>query len=788
MRAANPFTPESRPRGARETVVTRLRDDLGHAMVWCQDRPLWQRLTAAALLVGGTFALCRVAGPAVAESPLVPFMPAVMVSALMLGDAAYVAALASVVLARLYLSPAPPAWSGSATRGSVAALLLLSVAIAIARELIAEVRRRPGWTDAATVRAAERDRRARDSQARWLADAVESAAFGIAIADPVTDRIRFANRAYALLRGIAVRDLIGKPVIQAYAATEVPRIPIMMETADRMGHVEFDTAYVRPDASIVPVRKGITSVRNDAGTVRYRLIYAIDTTPRKRAEEAGRESEARFRATFEQAAVGIAHLDLGGRILRANDRFCTIAGYPREELLRRRSQDLVLPGDLDRGRAGWDALLDGRAAHHSVDRRIIQSGGAQVWVRVTTSLVRDEGGGRAYLMQVLVDISEQKKSESALQHLNKMDAIGNLAGGIAHDFNNMLGVVSGNLELLVSMREQDPELQSLAGEAIEAVMRGADLTRRLLSFSRRQPLNPRPVDINALLRNVAPLLQRSLRDDITVSLDLESGVWRVLADPGQIEAAVTNLAANARDAMPSGGRIRIATANERISDAEAEAAPDGPAGDYVVIEVADNGSGIPAEILPHVFEPFFTTKAPGAGTGLGLAMVFGFVRQSDGFVRLTTAPGEGTAFRLFLPRALGVDSRALPAEMADTPPRGSETILVAEDNAQLRAIMKQQLIGLGYQVLEAGEGPVALRLIERAAVDLLITDVTMPGGMTGFDLAREARAVLPALPILISSAHSDALPDDEGQQAYPVLHKPFRALELARAVREALGG
>jgi CheY-like chemotaxis protein len=294
------------------------------------------------------------------------------------------------------------------------------------------------------------------------------------------------------------------------------------------------------------------------------------------------------------------------------------------------------------------------------------------------------------------------------------------------------------------------------------------------------------VDINALLRNVAQLLQRSLRADIEISLELEAGVWQVLADPGQIEAAVTNLAANARDAMPQGGRIRISTANQQVTAEQAEAAPDGPAGDYVVIGVADTGGGIPAEILPHVFEPFFTTKPPGEGTGLGLAMVFGFVRQSEGFVRLVTAPGEGTTFRLFLPRAKGVDSRALPAELADTPPRGSETVLVAEDNVQLRGIMAQQLIALGYQVLEAADGPAALRLLERAAVDLLITDVTMPGGMTGFDLAREARILLPGLPVLIASAQSEGVGGE--RLDLPVLHKPFRAMELARAVREALKG
>ncbi len=789
MPEPRPFPVETLP---RQTWRAQAVAGFAQVMQRCQDQPAALRHLAALALFAASFLLARHGGAHVEEAPLLALMPGLMVATLLFGAAAYPMALLSVIACRVVLTTEPLAWSGPGTRNAIATVALLLVGIAVVQALIAELRRRPGRFHLAAAQTEERGRLASGSQARRLADAVENAAFGIAIADPVTDRIRFANRAYALLRGVALRELIGKPAIQAYAAAEVPRVPIMMESADRTGHVEFDTEYLRPDGSTVPVRKGITAVRDSAGTIRYRLIYATDASSRRRAEEAGRESEARFRATFEQAAVGIAHLDLAGRILRANDRYCEITGHRREDLTRRHAQDLVLPADRDRGRSQWEALLEGRAERHGVERRQIQAGGSQLWVRATTSLVRDEAGKRAYLMQVLVDISEQKRGESALQHANKMDALGNLAGGIAHDFINMLGVVSGNLELLAAIRPDDAELQSLAQEAIGAVLRGADLTRRLLGFSRRQPLNPRPVDINALLGSVAQLLQRSLRDDIAITLDLAEMAWPVLADPGQIEAAVTNLATNARDAMPSGGRLRIATENQSVSEAEAEASPDALPGDYVVIEVADTGNGIPAEVLPHIFEPFFTTKPPGAGTGLGLAMVFGFVRRSEGHVRVISVPGEGTTFRLFLPRAPGNDRQAAPAATEAAPPRGRETILVAEDNAQLRGIMVQQLGGLGYRVLEAADGPAALRIVESLLgdgrpLDLLLSDVTMPGGMTGFELARAARARLPGLRVLIASANADDLPD-EAAPAFPVLHKPFRGLELARAVRAALGG
>ncbi len=770
----------------------------GGFMMWCIERPAWQRHLAALALFALGFLLARTGGPHITDAPMLILLPGILLATILLGTAAYPMALLSVIAWRIPLATTPLSWTGPATRNALAAAVLLGAAIAIVQALIAELRARPPGSappdlaapDSAPLSPAERERRSRSAQTRRLADAVENAAFGIAIADPVTDRLRYANRAYATLRGTPLPDLMGRPVIQAYAPAETPRVPLMMESADRTGHVEFDTEYRRPDGTTLPIHNAITSVRDNAGRVRYRLIHATDASARKRAEDASRESEARFRATFEQAAVGIAHLDLSGRILRVNDRYCEITGHRRDDLSRRRAADLVLPADRDRGRLSWDGLLDGRLDRHDVDRRHIRPDGTQLWVRATTSLVRDDAGQRAYLMQVLVDISEQKRGESALQHINKMDALGTLAGGVAHDFNNMLGVVSGTLEHLAAIRPDDAELNALADEALHAVMRGADLTRRLLGFARRQPLDPRALDINTLLRSIAQLLQRSLREDIAIALDLAPGVWRVLADPGQIEAAITNLAVNARDAMPQGGRLRIATSNQRITADEADTSPDTAPGDYVVIEVADTGTGIPPDILPHIFEPFFTTKPQGEGTGLGLATVFSFIRQSDGHIRLDSTPGHGTSIRLYLPRALGAEPRAIPVELETTPPRGSETILIAEDNAQLRGIVVQQLGTLGYLVLEAGDGPAALRILtERAAagqrLDLLLTDVTMPGSMTGLDLAAAARERLPDLPVLIASANADDLPT-ETPLAYPVLPKPFRALELARAVRDAL--
>ena len=758
---------------------------VGEAAIWVQARPSWQRHAVAVTMVGLSGGVYRLTGPFAAANPLLGLMPAVIAGALLLGSASYTTAVLAFIAARFALSPDPLS-NGTTNAAMTGALVLMVLGIGIAHALLRELRARPGPATIAALREGASERRERDAQARRLADAVQNASFGIAIADPVTDRIRFVNPAYAALRGYSPRELMGKPAIQAYAHSELARIPAMMDASDRNGHAEFDTWYRQPDGSFLPVRNGITSVLNEKGVLRYRLIYAADATPKQRAEEASRESEARFRATFEQAAVGIAHLDPGGRILRVNDRFCAISGYTRGELLRRHAQDLVVPDDVPRGRASMDALLDGRIPHFSVDRRQLRPNGNQIWVRATTSMIRGEGA-QNHLMLVLADIGELKTAEEALQHAQKMEAIGTLASGIAHDFNNMLAVVGGNLEIMLSLHEEDSEQRALAASAIDAVMRGADLTRRLLAFSRRQPLDPRALDLNGLLRNVGELLRRSMRSDITIEVNLAPGVWPVLADPGQAEAAVTNLVGNARDAMPGGGLIRIATLNRVIDAEEAERSPDVPPGEYVMIEVADTGTGIAPDVLPHVFEPFFTTKAAGAGTGLGLAMVFGFARQSDGFVRVSSTLGEGTTFHLLLPRGLSHAADEVSAAAPSAPQRGSETVLVVEDNAELRAIIVRNLTELGYRVLEAEAAAPAIGLLERAPVDLLMTDMMLPGGITGLELARQARELSPNLPILLASSHADAMQEEEGGAPFPTLAKPFRASELARAVRAALG-
>jgi CheY-like chemotaxis protein len=369
-----------------------------------------------------------------------------------------------------------------------------------------------------------------------------------------------------------------------------------------------------------------------------------------------------------------------------------------------------------------------------------------------------------------------------------MEAVGQLTGGLAHDFNNLLAIIIGNLDMLREMRADDPVTDELVRDALESALRGADLTRRLLAFARRQPLQPEQVDINEVIGAIVRLLTRTLGENIAIEMSLAPNVWPVQIDRAQFEAAIANLATNARDAMPRGGALLIDTRNGHLDAAYAAGHSDVIPGDYVVVEVSDSGIGMPPEVVSRIFEPFFTTKEQGKGTGLGLSMVFGFMKQSGGHVTVYSEPGKGTTFRLYLPRQrdASVMSEERPAQPA--PLGGTETILVAEDNPGLRRIVVRQLREAGYRVLEAADAEAAMAVIDSTeSIHLLLTDIVMPGAMDGRDLARIAVARRPELRTLLTSGFPDARWNASGlHTGARLLSKPYRKEELRRAVREVL--
>lgn len=390
------------------------------------------------------------------------------------------------------------------------------------------------------------------------------------------------------------------------------------------------------------------------------------------------------------------------------------------------------------------------------------------------------------------DMTKRAQAEAVLREAQKMQAIGQLTGGIAHDFNNLLQVILGNLEFVRAKLEGDAKLQQRIERAAWAAQRGATLTGQLLAFARKQPLAPTAVDLAATMPDLVPLLRRTLGEHIEVRYVETAGLWPAMADPAQLESAVLNLALNARDAMPGGGRLTIELGNKVLDHEYARHHAEVVPGDYAMVAVSDTGHGMAPEVLARVFEPFFTTKPDGKGTGLGLAMVFGFVKQSGGHVKIYSEPGEGTTVKIYLPRAAGtaaaVASRTgAPVEL----PRGSATVLVVEDEAAVREIACAILSDLGYRVLEAADGEEALRVFgsNAAAIDLLLTDVVLPGRVRGRELSERVQALRPEVRVVFMSGYTENSIVHHGRldDGVHLVGKPFKREQLACKVAEVLG-
>jgi len=416
-------------------------------------------------------------------------------------------------------------------------------------------------------------------------------------------------------------------------------------------------------------------------------------------------------------------------------------------------------------------------------------------VRLVTSnriCVRDRNGEVQYLLGVSEDMTERKGVEDQLRQAQKMEAVGNLTGGVAHDFNNLLTVIIGNLDLLQEDIAGNQEAEQKVETILQASERGADLTRLMLAFSRRQPLQSKPVDVNSLIHNTIRLLNRTLGEAISIEVQAGSDVERALVDGSQLETALLNIAINARDAMTQGGTLTIATRNAELDADYAALHPGVVPGAYVQIEIADTGMGMTPDVVEHIFEPFFTTKAVGKGTGLGLSMVYGFMKQSSGHISVYSEVGQGTVFKPFLPLARPVEYQAQSSEQSAEQPAthsGEAVILAVDDNPDVRATVVVQLKGLGYRVREADSAHSALEILDGTdRIDLLFTDMVMPGGLNGKELATQARAKRPDLKVLFTSGFpgTSTGPGTKFDDADVLLSKPYRKHDLAKAVEAVL--
>jgi PAS domain S-box-containing protein len=394
--------------------------------------------------------------------------------------------------------------------------------------------------------------------------------------------------------------------------------------------------------------------------------------------------------------------------------------------------------------------------------------------------------------QVRERTEQLERNAEALRHSQKMEAVGQLTGGVAHDFNNLLQTIVNNIELIRRLSPPDAQRVLRAADlAMNGARRASALTQRLLAFARRQPLSPKPIDANALVRGMSELLHRTLGEPISVETVIAPGLWRVEADPNELENALLNLAVNARDAMPSGGRLTIETANAYIDDKYTHAHGEVTAGQYVLLSVSDTGAGMDEATLQRAFEPFFTTKPVGVGTGLGLSQVYGFVKQSHGHVKIYSELGLGTTVRIYLPRLAADRQEPAPGETEERIAGAGhqEVVLVVEDDEDVRVSTVESLRELGYEVLEAADGPAALRLMaQHTRVDLVFTDVVLPGGMTGAQVAAEARGLRPGLRVLFTTGYARNAIVHHGRldPGVQLLTKPFTFSELASKVRDLL--
>ena len=479
----------------------------------------------------------------------------------------------------------------------------------------------------------------------------------------------------------------------------------------------------------------------------------------------------------------------GGRIIFANEAALRLAGASRQDqVLGRSTMDFIDPAFHAATAERAKGLLAQPSQLPVVEQRMVRLDGTGVDVEVAAASFLDSSEMIAIAM--LRDLTQRKLMERQLQHALRMDAIGQLTGGIAHDFNNLLVVITGNLDLLESELADKPKLLGYAQMATKAAWRGAELTRQLLAFSRKQALEPKVLDVNAVVRETASLLRRTIGEHVELEMVLARDLQLAFVDKTQLESALTNLAINARDAMPEGGKLIFETANKQLDASfgteDDEVAP----GDYVMIAVSDTGAGISPEIMSRVFEPFFTTKSEGKGTGLGLAMIYGFVKQSRGHVRIYSEVGHGTTLRIYLPRGDGALSQV--TEAATGPlmaPTGTKVLLV-EDNPDVRRVAASQLAEFGYQVIEAENGYAAMNILRSdQAVDLLFSDAIMPGGMTGMQLAHEASTMRRGLKVLLTSGFAEAsLNTARAAAGIPLLSKPYRKQDLAKKIREVLSG
>lgn len=593
------------------------------------------------------------------------------------------------------------------------------------------------------------------------------------------------NRAAERLFGFTSAEAVGKPIHIIVPPDRQPEMQDILARVARGERIEqHETARVRKDGGHVDVSLSISPIRSTTGEIVGASKFARDITESKRTQAALNQEIEERRRIFETSQDLILVTDTAGNFVQVSPSSTAILGYRPEEMLGHSAVEFVHADDLENTRKEMRSARRGRQIRNFETRYVHKDGHP---VKLTWMGTWSEPVQRHFFIGR--DLTEKEAAEAQVRQAQKMDAVGQLTGGVAHDFNNILTVITGTIGMLSDAVADKPELATIARMIDEAADRGANLTKHLLAFARKQPLQPREIDVNALVLETAKLLHPTLGEHIQIAPLLNKDAWTAMVDPNQLSTAILNLAINARDAMPNGGKLALETGNVYLDDAYAAMHSEVGVGHYVMIAVSDTGTGISPENLERVFDPFFTTKAIGKGTGLGLSMVFGFVKQSGGHIKIYSELGHGTTVKLYLPRATGTEQTPAEAVASARVEGGNETILVVEDDVMVRNYVLTQVQSLGYTTLEASNAAEALALIDaNPNIDLLFTDVIMPGHMNGRQLADEAIRRRPALKTLYTSGYTENAIVHHGRldSGVLLLAKPYRKSELARMIRLAL--
>ncbi len=607
-----------------------------------------------------------------------------------------------------------------------------------------------------------------------------------------TGRVIEANERAVTAYGYSRDELLVLNIRDLRDPSDLSGLEADWEASKTSEGVVFQARHRRKDGAVFPVEVSSRAIEAEGHIFRQSIIR--DTTERRRSEEALRRSEASLARAQSIAHVGSWEVDLpadgSNGTYRWSDEVFRIFGLSKDEVQPSREVFLnaIHPEDRSRVMAAAIAAIGGGMVLH-VEHRIVRPDGKVRHVREHGEVARDLSGRAVQIAGTVQDITEYEQLEQQLLQAQKLESVGRLAGGVAHDFNNLLTVINGYADLALSDLPENSPVRDAIAEIRNAGERASALTQQLLAFSRKQVMLPRLLDLNEIITDASKMLRRVVGEDIVLNMKLDGTAGPVLADSGQIQQVLMNLVVNARDAMPNGGTILIETGESVVDDSVAAEAPDIEPGTYVVLRVSDTGVGMSEEVRRQIFDPFFTTKPKGTGTGLGLATVYGIVRQSGGWIKVTSEPGQGAAFSIYLPRAAGARPRSDHDLTLLRAVSGSETVLIVEDQPEVRKVAAAALRSFGYSVIEA-EGPseaLALSGERGQRIQLLLTDVVMPD-ISGRELADRIRSDRPDMKVLFMSgyAENEAVHRSVRDPSVGYISKPFTPEALAAAVRTAL--